>query len=1027
MQSPILIILIVAAIITTVIGTAVKSSREEHAYSEGIAIWIAVALVSLITAGTDWQKDRQMQALNARKSEIEVKVIRGGEQLTCFNHEVVVGDVLLLFTGDKVVADGYCLESNLMVLDEASLTGEPDPVKKDASDPWLRSGTQVTEGSGRMLVLAVGDASEWGKTMALIRVKPVKTPLQVKLDVLVIAMGKLGVTVAVLAFIALMIRWIVDSGGWPWSDFVEGPIGYFIYAVTIIVVTIPEGLPLAVTIALASTMHAMLRDHNFVRVLVACETMGGATTICSDKTGTLTENRMTVVDGWFGGAGTDGLPAWDDLPAGLRDTLVENIALNSTAFLIEGEHGAVDFVGNRTECALLMLARGWGQNYKTLRDTLHPHVEQVYDFTSARKMSSVLMVPRPEGGAGQPEETHRLLLVKGASEMVLARSAEVVWADGSKRPITDELRAELTRTITGMASRGLRTLCLAMRDVDPTQHEDLSTSAPESELTLLCVVGIKDPVRAEVPDAVRTCQEAGIVVRMVTGDNIHTASHIARECGILTEGGLSMEGPEFRAMSEERRLEIVPHLQVLARSTPHDKHVLVHTLKVLQQVVAVTGDGTNDAPALKESDVGLAMGIAGTEVAKDAADIVILDDNFTSIVKAVLWGRNVFANIRKFLQFQLTVSFVALLVTFIPAVSVGQLPLNVLQLLWVNLVINSFAALAFAYERPGPELMEAKPQGRAAPLVTRVMAKNIVVQGCYQIFWLFLIFYGMPRQFSAFHVPSECEYYATSTNLCCYAASPDACLQANGGPYLPGETPLCSISLEGSCSLEEPTPAAFCDGSDEECSRYQQMQGLWESTEDDYHEAEENAQDETNTIVFNTFMFLQTFNFINSRMLRDEYNVLRGIHRAPLFIIIISIITGLQYVIVRYLDGIFHTINPSGLAWGMSVLIGLGGLPLALLAKYVCRNWFPIHEPTEEEIALKLERLQDPKYKYRRHWWQWLRPPPPKDVRRAWREERRERKRLSMGSSALDKSDNDAPSAPASHAGDRDERPSPSP
>ena len=228
MQSPILIILIVAAIITTVIGTAVKSSREEHAYSEGIAIWIAVALVSLITAGTDWQKDRQMQALNARKSEIEVKVIRGGEQLTCFNHEVVVGDVLLLFTGDKVVADGYCLESNLMVLDEASLTGEPDPVKKDASDPWLRSGTQVTEGSGRMLVLAVGDASEWGKTMALIRVKPVKTPLQVKLDVLVIAMGKLGVTVAVLAFIALMIRWIVDSGGWPWSDFVEGPIGYFI-------------------------------------------------------------------------------------------------------------------------------------------------------------------------------------------------------------------------------------------------------------------------------------------------------------------------------------------------------------------------------------------------------------------------------------------------------------------------------------------------------------------------------------------------------------------------------------------------------------------------------------------------------------------------------------------------------------------------------------------------------------------------------------------------------------------------------
>ena len=276
--------------------------------------------------------------------------------------------------------------------------------------------------------------------------------------------------------------------------------------------------------------------------------------------------------------------------------------------------------------------------------------------------------------------------------------------------------------------------------------------SPEHDLNLLAIVGIKDPVRKEVPEAVKTCQNAGIKVRMVTGDNIYTAKHIARECGILSDHGIAMEGPDFRALPHDELLELIPRLEVLARSSPEDKFTLVRTLKALGDVVAVTGDGTNDAPAMKEADVGLAMGIAGTEVAKEAADIVILDDNFSSIVKSVMWGRTVFSNIRKFLQFQLTINLVALIVAFVAAVSTGETPLNVLQLLWVNLIMDSLAALALATEAPTKELLEQLPHGRNEPLINGRMAKHILAQGVYQCFWIFLIFYGLPARYENFKV-----------------------------------------------------------------------------------------------------------------------------------------------------------------------------------------------------------------------------------------------------------------------------------
>jgi Ca2+-transporting ATPase len=564
-------------------------------------------------AGNDYQKDLQFRKLNAVKDVIEIKVVRGGEvkvrarvcaralfvtsssdgahgavaacRLSCTttaltnlqkhpspqkpqiinNTDVLVGDVMLIDTGDKIVADGIMVDGHHLVVDEASLTGESDPIKKSPDeDPWCRSGTQVSEGSGRVLVAAVGPQSEWGKTMALVGgAGSEDTPLQEKLADMAGAIGKVGFVVAIASFTALVIKWLVT-----WCRSPEGCsalkyhlnsgglVEFFLYGVTIVVVAVPEGLPLAVTIALAYGMKKMMKDNNFVRVLAACETMGGATAICSDKTGTLTENRMTVTEGWFAGAKHATTPDKADLPAELADELLLNFALNSKAHLIPNGD-LVTFIGNRTECALLMLARKWGADYAKLREEWEPRVVEVYGFTSARKMASVLVK--------RDERTLRLYN-KGAAEWVLQKCAAV--HEGAKVvPMTPAARDKLMETVVAMASRGLRCICLTYADYpvnDPKRAADFFADAArvDDNLTAMAIVGIKDPVRAEVPGAVDVCQKAGITVRMVTGDNIHTARHIARECGILTEGGLALEGPEFRRMPEEELLPKLKDLQV---------------------------------------------------------------------------------------------------------------------------------------------------------------------------------------------------------------------------------------------------------------------------------------------------------------------------------------------------------------------------------------------------------------------------------------------------------------------------------
>ncbi|KAJ9507543.1 hypothetical protein QJQ45_019083, partial [Haematococcus lacustris] len=765
-QDPIILLLMFAATISTVLGAAIPHEREKNGWIEGVAIWIAVIIVISVGAGNDWQKDRQFRKLNAQKDAIRISVVRNGEQCMVPHTSIVVGDVLLLTAGDKVVADGIALESFGLVVDEASLTGEGDPIHKNRDeDPWVRSGTTVTEGNGKMLVSAVGPESEWGKIMSMVSEEGGgATPLQAKLEVVAAAVGKVGLGVAIACFIALLVKWCVENKGFPIKEINNnGPVQFFLYAITIIVVAVPEGLPLAVTISLAYSMRKMMKDNNFVRVLAACETMGGATAICSDKTGTLTENRMTVVKGWFCGAMHDDVPAPEALPQEAVQALGINVAMTSKAFLMEQPDGKTEFQGNRTECALLVMLKRWAMDYRTLQQEQKAALFQLFGFSSERKMSSCVM----------RADTKYVVYNKGAAEWVLRKCTTQMGAQGQVLPLDEAQRQDLAdNVVVKMASVGLRCIALTKAELpleDAGRSPDFFEDAANvnQNLTLLAIVGIKDPVRKEVPDAVTICQRAGIIVRMVTGDNIYTARHIARECGILPVGSAytCLEGPAFRAMTDEQRAEMLPNMRVLARSSPEDKKILVKALKAMGDVVAVTGDGTNDAAALKAADVGLAMGIAGTEVAKEAADIIIMDDNFSSapphwlrlvlgcsIVKSVLWGRSVFTNIRKFLQFQLTVNFVALVTAFVGAVVGGTEPLNVLQLLWVNMIMDSMGALALATEEPTPELLRLRPYGREEPLIMGRMWKHIVVQGLYQLAWMFVCLYGLPEIIPRYYI-----------------------------------------------------------------------------------------------------------------------------------------------------------------------------------------------------------------------------------------------------------------------------------
>eukprot|EP00003_Mantamonas_plastica_P001222 TRINITY_DN1087_c0_g2_i4.p1 TRINITY_DN1087_c0_g2~~TRINITY_DN1087_c0_g2_i4.p1 ORF type:complete len:967 (+),score=388.13 TRINITY_DN1087_c0_g2_i4:147-3047(+) len=741
LQDVTLIILAVAGVISTVLGLAVPhEGGTGNEWLEGVAILLAVALVSLVTAGNDYSKEKQFRSLNSEKNNKPVNVIRSGKISQISIYTVQVGDIVVLQQGDQVPADGYVTEHNNLKTDEASMTGESDEQKKDEEKPFMLSGCLVSGGSGRMIVTGTGINSLWGETFANLQTEPENTPLQDKLDIMAANIGKVGVFFATITFIALLIRFLAMdlTPETPASEFTK-LVDFFIIAVTIVVVAIPEGLPLAVTISLAYSMRKMMEDKNLVRHLAACETMGGATNICSDKTGTLTLNEMTVDEIYYCGEHFKKVPKAEQVPQRLMELYMEGASVNSTAFFQMDEKKKMEVpVGNKSEGALIKLTRTWDEPEKYMEIRNNADMVQQYQFTSASKKMSTIIQPK--------EDSKNVRLhTKGASEIVLESCTDYIDANGEEVHMTEEDKQQITDAINNMANNALRTLILAYSDIKWSKlKKEGYEEAPVYNMTFICLVGIMDPVRPEVPEAVAKCHRAGVFVRMVTGDNLLTAKAIARKCRILeNEDDICIEGPDFRKLSDIEIDGKLDRLKVMARSAPSDKHKLVMRLRNLGEVVGVTGDGTNDAPALKAADIGLAMGIAGTEVAKEASDVIIMDDNFNSIVKAITWGRCVYDNIRKFIQFQLTVNVVALVVAFIGALSFGESPLTALQLLWVNLIMDTMGALALGTEPPDEEnLLSRKPYGRFESLISPIMARNIAGQALYQCILLFVLLYG---------------------------------------------------------------------------------------------------------------------------------------------------------------------------------------------------------------------------------------------------------------------------------------------
>ncbi|KAF5241875.1 hypothetical protein FANTH_8950 [Fusarium anthophilum] len=710
---------------------------------EGVAILGAVLIVVVVASHNDWQKEKAFVKLNTKKDDREVKVVRSGKSMLVNVVDIVVGDVMNLEPGDLIPADGIFIDGHNVKCDESTVTGESDALKKTPGakcfvddpmrtkepDPFIISGSRVLEGMGTFVVTSVGVNSSFGKIMMSVRTDIESTPLQKKLEGLAVAIAKLGGGASLLMFFILLFRFCASLPGddRPAEEKASTFVDLLVVAIAIIAVAVPEGLPLAVTLALAFATTRLLKENNLVRVLRACETMGNATCICSDKTGTLTTNKMTVTAGRFGSSSfTSDIPTWaTTLSPETRKLITQSVAINSTAF--EGTNeGDAAFIGSKTETALLQLAKDHLGMQSLSEARANEQIVLIEPFNSVKKY--MLAVIKVQAG-------YRVL-IKGASEiMVSFCSTEVNPATGAVEALD---RKAADDAIMAFARKSLRTIGLVYKD-----FEEMPDLENLGDLTLLGIVGIQDPVREGVPQAVQNARRAGVVTRMVTGDNLVTARAIATECGIFTDG-IVMEGPDFRKLSEEELDKIIPRLQVLARSSPDDKRVLVTRLKVLGETVAVTGDGTNDAPALKAADIGFSMGISGTEVAKEASEIILMDDNFASIITALKWGRAVNDAVQKFLQFQITVNITAVLLSFVTSMYDDKMEpiLKAVQLLWINLIMDTMAALALATDPPTDSILDRPPQPKSAPLITMNMWKMIIGQSIFQVVVVLVLYFA---------------------------------------------------------------------------------------------------------------------------------------------------------------------------------------------------------------------------------------------------------------------------------------------
>ena len=723
-EDPVVRVLLIAAVFSLIISVI------ENEYAETIGIIAAILLATGIGFYFEYDANKKFDLLNAVNEETLVKVIRNGRIQEIPRKDVVVGDIVVLETGEEIPADGELIEAISLQVNESNLTGEPvinktiieadfDEEATYASNLVMR-GTTVVDGHGSMKVLRVGDATEIGKVARQSTEQTTEpTPLNIQLTKLANLIGKIGFTVAGLAFLIFFIKDVVlyfDFGalnGWhDWLPVLERTLKYFMMAVTLIVVAVPEGLPMSVTLILALNMRRMLATNNLVRKMHACETMGAITVICTDKTGTLTQNLMQVHEPNFYGLKDGGKLTDDDISR----LIAEGISANSTAFLEEtGKGEKPKGVGNPTEVALLLWLNSQKRNYLELREGAR--VLDQLTFSTERKFMATLVK--------SPLIGKKVLYIKGAPEIVLGKCKEVIL-DG-RRVDSVEYRSTVEAQLLGYQNMAMRTLGFAFRLVEDNEPDDCVALVSENNLNFLGVVAISDPIRPDVPAAVAKCQSAGIGIKIVTGDTPGTATEIARQIGLWKPEDTErnrITGVAFAELSDEEALDRVMDLKIMSRARPTDKQRLVQLLQQKGAVVAVTGDGTNDAPALNHAQVGLSMG-TGTSVAKEASDITLLDDSFNSIGTAVMWGRSLYKNIQRFIVFQLTINFVALLIVLLGSIVGTELPLTVTQMLWVNLIMDTFAALALASIPPSESVMNDKPRRSTDFIISKAMQHNI--------------------------------------------------------------------------------------------------------------------------------------------------------------------------------------------------------------------------------------------------------------------------------------------------------------
>lgn len=746
-SDPLIIILLIAGVLSIGISFYEYYGLDEGfgVFFEPIGIFIAILLATGLAFIFELKADKEFALLNQVNDDEPVQVIRNGNTIEIPRKDVVVGDIVILNTGQEVPADGELLEAVALNIDESTLTGEPichkttDPKEfdKDATFPSNHAmrGTKVMEGHGIMEVIAVGDKTENGKVFEAAQIDDsVKTPLNEQLDGLGNLITKISYAVAALIVVGRVIMYFTTPGlDFEWVRFLAYFLQTLMIAVTLVVVAVPEGLPMAVTLSLAYSMRRMLKSNNLVRKMHACETMGATTVICTDKTGTLTQNQMQVYKTNFYGLadqklGTDPL----------SHLIEEGIAVNSTAQLDLTDPSHPKALGNPTEGALLLWLNSQGVDFQALKDRVK-FVEELPFSTERKYMATVI-----KGTDGR-----EILYVKGAPEIIFGLCRN--YPEGVDKSVVDKQLLEYQ-------NQAMRTLGFAWQEVKPGEKVIENGRVVADNLTFLGIVAIADPVRADVPDAVREVLDAGIKVKIVTGDTPGTAKEIGRQIGLWTTEDTDrniITGPEFEALSDEEVKKRVGEIKIIARARPLDKKRLVETLQGNNEVVAVTGDGTNDAPALKTAHVGLSMG-DGTSVAKEASDITIVDNSFSSIGRAVMWGRSLYQNIQRFILFQMTVNVAACLIVLAGAFMGTESPLTVTQMLWVNLIMDTFAAMALASLPPSEAVMHDKPRSRTAFIINRPMWWSII--GVGGIFFLLLL--GLLYIFEHYSVNSMTEIFS---------------------------------------------------------------------------------------------------------------------------------------------------------------------------------------------------------------------------------------------------------------------------